>query len=192
VYLHLHLYLCLYLYLLPYLTWSLPVLACLQGELMAMNHGLLCAVGVGHPALSAVVAEAADAGFACKLTGAGGGGCAIILSPVPFEEEPGEVGGSSKGSGKVLDGKDEAAGEAEALRHLVVKIRYALFPSFPFPFVPYHTVRTGFLLQDTLPDPHNPPFISYFTSRHISPHPRSLGYDVHHSSIAGSGVLWIV
>jgi hypothetical protein len=115
---------------------------CLQGELMAMNHGLLCAVGVGHPALSAVVAEAADAGFACKLTGAGGGGCAIILSPVPYEEEPGEVGGSSssRGSGKVLDGKDEAAGEAEALRHLVVKIRYALFPYLPFPSLSYRTI----------------------------------------------------
>lgn len=60
-----------------------------QGDLMAMNHHLLNAVGVGHPALTAVVDAAASAGphtggFACKLTGAGGGGCAIILSPVPY------------------------------------------------------------------------------------------------------------
>jgi expansin (peptidoglycan-binding protein) len=67
----------------------------LQGTLMTMNHHLLNAVGVGHPALTALVETAAAAryahagsgekrGFACKLTGAGGGGCAIILSPVPY------------------------------------------------------------------------------------------------------------
>lgn len=67
---------------------------------MTMNHHLLCAVGVGHPALTAVVEAAAAAssaaggsagngngtgeGFAAKLTGAGGGGCAIVLSPIAY------------------------------------------------------------------------------------------------------------
>lgn len=62
---------------------------------MTMNHQLLCAVGVGHPALTAVVQAAAAAsaaskgaahgeGFAAKLTGAGGGGCAIVLSPIAY------------------------------------------------------------------------------------------------------------
>lgn len=78
---------------------------------MTMNHHLLCAVGVGHPALRAVVEATAAAsarysaaaaavqdvseqqqqqqqqqlpGFSAKLTGAGGGGCAIILSPIPY------------------------------------------------------------------------------------------------------------
>lgn len=67
---------------------------------MTMNHHLLCGVGVGHPALTAVVEAAAAAtttkksssssgsssGFAAKLTGAGGGGCAIVLSPIPYSE----------------------------------------------------------------------------------------------------------
>lgn len=70
---------------------------------MTMNHHLLCAVGVGHPALRAVVEATAAAsarfhnaaaagegsgqqqpGFSAKLTGAGGGGCAIVLSPIPY------------------------------------------------------------------------------------------------------------
>jgi mevalonate kinase len=31
-----------------------------------------------------IVTEANRAGFPSKLTGAGGGGCALILSPVPY------------------------------------------------------------------------------------------------------------
>jgi mevalonate kinase len=92
---------------------------------MAMNHHLLNAVGVGHQALSAVVDAAANAqytsstgeraSFACKLTGAGGGGCAIILSP----EAP--AGDEHK------DAAAEAAREVqsvqEALAALVEKIK---------------------------------------------------------------------
>ena len=48
-------------------------------ELFRMNHDLLRAMGVSHPALEAVVARAAEEGFAAKLTGAGGGGCALVL-----------------------------------------------------------------------------------------------------------------
>ena len=52
------------------------------GKLMDMNHALLDAVGVGHPALSKLVLAARAAGaFGAKLTGAGGGGCMIALSP---------------------------------------------------------------------------------------------------------------
>ena len=48
--------------------------------LMAMNQALLQAVGVSHPALNAVCAAMAGAGLpGTKLTGAGGGGCAITL-----------------------------------------------------------------------------------------------------------------
>lgn len=46
-----------------------------------MNHHLLCALGVSHSSLNAVVAASEERGFACKLTGAGGGGCAITLLP---------------------------------------------------------------------------------------------------------------
>lgn len=50
-----------------------------QGLLFRTNHHLLCALGVGHPSLSAVVEASASHGLSCKLTGAGGGGCAITL-----------------------------------------------------------------------------------------------------------------
>lgn len=50
-------------------------------RLAKINHGLLNAVGVGHPALDAVCQAAASHGWAGKLTGAGGGGCAIVLLP---------------------------------------------------------------------------------------------------------------
>ena len=78
---------------------------------MSINQGLLNAVGVGHPALTAVVEAAATAsgsstsdgeggpdagsrGFAAKLTGAGGGGCAIILSPIPYVPRSGGSSGA--------------------------------------------------------------------------------------------------
>ena len=52
------------------------------GKLMDTNHALLDAIGVGHPALSKLVLAARAAGaFGAKLTGAGGGGCMIALSP---------------------------------------------------------------------------------------------------------------
>lgn len=56
------------------------LLARLQ-ELVRLNHSLLNALGVGHPALEAVVGDAGAQGFASKLTGAGGGGCALTLLP---------------------------------------------------------------------------------------------------------------
>lgn len=50
------------------------------GHLMSVNHGLLAALGVSHPALERLRAlvDAAGVGWT-KLTGAGGGGCAITL-----------------------------------------------------------------------------------------------------------------
>ncbi len=48
--------------------------------LMAMNHHILCALGVGHPALDTVTKLCKENGFnGCKLTGAGGGGCMLTL-----------------------------------------------------------------------------------------------------------------
>lgn len=51
------------------------------GELWDMNHCLLSALGVSHPALEAIRAHAHARGLPCKLTGAGGGGYAMILIP---------------------------------------------------------------------------------------------------------------
>lgn len=56
------------------------------GRLMNVNHGLLDALGVGTPELSALVYAARDAGaFGAKITGAGGGGCMVALTDSPHE-----------------------------------------------------------------------------------------------------------
>ncbi|CEO99243.1 Mevalonate kinase [Plasmodiophora brassicae] len=51
------------------------------GQLVAANHHLLCALGVGHSAIDQVVQIGARLGVPCKLTGAGGGGCVIAVLP---------------------------------------------------------------------------------------------------------------
>lgn len=47
------------------------------------NHGHLVTLGVSHPALEAIRAKTAlePFGLKTKLTGAGGGGCAVTLIP---------------------------------------------------------------------------------------------------------------
>ncbi len=54
------------------------------GELITVNHGLLVSLGVSHPKLERIRALIDHAGIGwTKLTGAGGGGCAItILKPM--------------------------------------------------------------------------------------------------------------
>jgi mevalonate kinase len=52
------------------------------GELMDMNQSLLAALGVSHPALESLIAYAkAEGALGAKLTGAGGGGCVVVLAP---------------------------------------------------------------------------------------------------------------
>ena len=52
------------------------------GNLMYQNHELLRKIGVSHPKLDHLVGVAKRAGaLGAKLTGAGGGGCVIVLSP---------------------------------------------------------------------------------------------------------------
>jgi mevalonate kinase len=53
----------------------------LLGELMNINHALLCAVGVSNEALDKLVFAARKNGaLGAKLTGGGGGGCMIALT----------------------------------------------------------------------------------------------------------------
>lgn len=48
-------------------------------ELFTLNQYLLDTLGMGHPVCVASIAR--QFGLAAKLTGAGGGGCAIALVP---------------------------------------------------------------------------------------------------------------
>ena len=57
----------------------------IQSSLINLNGDLLCALGVSHPALGCVREISNSYKFASKLTGAGGGGCAIILLPYDFD-----------------------------------------------------------------------------------------------------------
>eukprot|EP00607_Mallomonas_marina_P009140 CAMPEP_0182422668 /NCGR_PEP_ID=MMETSP1167-20130531/8415_1 /TAXON_ID=2988 /ORGANISM="Mallomonas Sp, Strain CCMP3275" /LENGTH=411 /DNA_ID=CAMNT_0024600919 /DNA_START=271 /DNA_END=1506 /DNA_ORIENTATION=+ len=50
-----------------------------MGALFNINHNLLYAMGVGHSALTTIKESSSNLGLACKLTGAGGGGCAMTL-----------------------------------------------------------------------------------------------------------------
>lgn len=55
-------------------------------DLMRENHVHLRTLGVSHPSLEAVVRTTAQVGLATKLTGAGGGGCAVTLIPDEFDD----------------------------------------------------------------------------------------------------------
>ncbi|ORX67467.1 mevalonate kinase [Linderina pennispora] len=50
-------------------------------DMIRINHGLLATLGVSHPALERVRDITGTRGMASKLTGAGGGGCALTLIP---------------------------------------------------------------------------------------------------------------
>jgi mevalonate kinase len=52
-----------------------------QAKLIRENHKLLQKLGVSHPSLDKIIDLAQQFGFAGKLTGAGGGGCAYIYIP---------------------------------------------------------------------------------------------------------------
>ena len=55
--------------------------------LIVRNHALLVGLGVSHPSLEAVRHTTEAAGLATKLTGAGGGGCAVTLIPDETDEQ---------------------------------------------------------------------------------------------------------
>lgn len=69
------------------------------GELMDINQGLLMAIGVSHEALDRLVyAARASGAVGAKLTGAGGGGCMIALTPLDQRERVSEAIRSAGGT----------------------------------------------------------------------------------------------
>lgn len=54
---------------------------CFLQDLIELNHSLLRCIGVSHPSLEKVCDIAKKFGFTAKLTGAGGGGLAIVYLP---------------------------------------------------------------------------------------------------------------
>lgn len=102
------------------------------GDLFRINHGLLVSLGVSHPKLEHIreLVDYADIGWT-KLTGAGGGGCAITLlkrdvdpealvdlkrkfESAGFEEYKTTLGGSGVGilyPAVLRNGTDEEGGE---------------------------------------------------------------------------------
>jgi mevalonate kinase len=67
-------------------------------DLMDLNHKLLCILGVSHPSLEQVREVSARHGRTCKLTGAGGGGCAITQLPLA-DITPGSIDADMKALG---------------------------------------------------------------------------------------------
>jgi len=62
------------------------------GELMDINQGLLSAIGVSTAQLEELIYASRRAGaLGAKLTGAGGGGCMVALSPEGMQEELAEA-----------------------------------------------------------------------------------------------------
>lgn len=66
-------------------------------SLVDRNHELLNMLGVGHSALEAIKVKAAQApyGLHSKLTGAGGGGCAVTVVPDGMSPSKSPSGGKS-------------------------------------------------------------------------------------------------
>jgi mevalonate kinase len=65
------------------LTSPCPSLASRPQALIKENHEHLAALGVSHPSLEEIIAltKASPYELSTKLTGAGGGGCAVTLLP---------------------------------------------------------------------------------------------------------------
>ena len=82
------------------------------GELVTVNHGLLVSLGVSHPKLERIreIIDHTGIGWT-KLTGAGGGGCAItILKPQP----PAFTNGHGNGHGAHNPESDDSDSSSEA------------------------------------------------------------------------------
>jgi mevalonate kinase len=88
------------------------------GELITVNHGLLVSLGVSHPKLERIRALIDHAGIGwTKLTGAGGGGCAItILKPESIESDS-PVTATTSALPRRFSNNDQSSGGGPAKKH---------------------------------------------------------------------------
>jgi mevalonate kinase len=96
------------------------------GELITINHGLLVSLGVSHPKLERIreIIDHTGIGWT-KLTGAGGGGCAItILKPQP----PTFANGHNESSSDESDASSEVDCSASVISN-GTKLKYKILDS---------------------------------------------------------------
>ncbi|KAF8150764.1 cystathionine beta-lyase [Crassisporium funariophilum] len=121
--------------------------------LMDENHGHLVTLGVSHPSLETIKAKTSTPyGLSTKLTGAGGGGCAVTLIPDDFEDEQLQdlintlirenfqpyltsVGGSGLG---ILSPYAEHRNRGSQIRHAPTGLGQVTPPDTPTPREPFH------------------------------------------------------
>lgn len=102
------------------------------GELMSINHGLLMSLGVSHPKLERLryLVDQAGVGWT-KLTGAGGGGCAItLLKPNASTEQ--QNGNSDQLNGEAAYSSSQTASKpaASQLQNLEADLEKEGFKKF--------------------------------------------------------------
>ncbi|KAF3005725.1 Mevalonate kinase [Curvularia kusanoi] len=100
------------------------------GELVTINHGLLVSLGVSHPKLERVRELIDHTGIGwTKLTGAGGGGCAIsIIKPKP----PALTNGHSNGDHELSSDESDVSSEAGCAASIIsngTKLKHKILDS---------------------------------------------------------------
>ncbi|KAL5117199.1 Mevalonate kinase [Pleosporales sp. CAS-2024a] len=102
------------------------------GELVTINHGLLVALGVSHPKLERIreIIDHTGIGWT-KLTGAGGGGCAItILKPQPPTLTNGHGNGAhAHDSSDESDASSPEVGRSASVLSTGTKLKYKILDS---------------------------------------------------------------
>lgn len=104
------------------------------GELITINHGLLVSLGVSHPKLERIRELIDHTGIGwTKLTGAGGGGCAItILKPQPPAVTNGHGNGTHHHDSSSDDSDTSSEPDADCSASIIsngTKLKYKILDS---------------------------------------------------------------